>query len=247
MKGFSNYKQSLDSILENSFKQKKEFKKNLSVIMGALKYSKTLKEFFTLYNEIENKNYNNLKDGENFLNEATTHLKNKKADLLKVKPLLDKIITKRKKLVETKTNKIYENIDKIVFSNDIKNIDSVIESKKTLTESMVNRKSLVETKPIDPKILSMVINKNYKKEYENSLTESQQNILKNTLLMSEDTLEKEFTDIKDIALSRINKLISESTDDTLSAKLVQTKDKIKTFSPTKISYIRVRGLLEDLN
>tara|TARA_Y100000592_G_scaffold19534_1_gene29966 strand:- start:2228 stop:2971 length:744 start_codon:yes stop_codon:yes gene_type:complete len=247
MKGFSNYKQSLDSILENSFKQKKEFKKNLSVIMGALKYSKTLKEFFTLYNEIENKNYNNLKDGENFLNEATTHLKNKKADLLKVKPLLDKIITKRKKLVETKTNKIYENIDKIVFSNNIKNIDSVIESKKTLTESMVNRKSLVETKPIDPKILSMVINKNYKKEYENSLTESQQNILKNTLLMSEDTLEKEFTDIKDIALSRINKLISESTDDTLSAKLVQTKDKIKTFSPTKISYIRVRGLLEDLN
>ncbi len=247
MKGFSNYKQSLDSILENSFKQKKEFKKNLSVIMGALKYSKTLKEFFTLYNEIENKNYNNLKDGENFLNEATTHLKNKKADLLKVKPLLDNIITKRKKLVETKTNKIYENIDKIVFSNNIKNIDSVIESKKTLTESMVNRKSLVETKPIDPKILSMVINKNYKKEYENSLTESQQNILKNTLLMSEDTLEKEFTDIKDIALSRINKLISESTDDTLSAKLVQTKDKIKTFSPTKISYIRVRGLLEDLN
>ena len=247
MKGFSNYKQSLDSILENSFKQKKEFKKNLSVIMGALKYSKTLKEFFTLYNEIENKNYNNLKDGENFLNEATTHLKNKKADLLKVKPLLDKIITKRKKLVETKTNKIYENIDKIVFSNDIKNIDSVIESKKTLTESMVNRKSLVETKPIDPKILSMVINKNYKKEYENSLTESQQNILKNTLLMSENTLEKEFTNIKDIALSRINKLISESTDDTLSAKLVQTKDKIKTFSPTKISYIRVRGLLEDLN
>ena len=247
MKGFSNYKQSLDSILENSFKQKKEFKKNLSVIMGALKYSKTLKEFFTLYNEIENKNYNNLKDGENFLNEATTHLKNKKADLLKVKPLLDKIITKRKKLVETKTNKIYENIDKIVFSNNIKNIDSVIESKKTLTESMVNRKSLVETKPIDPKILSMVINKNYKKEYENSLTESQQNILKNTLLMSEDTLEKEFTNIKDIALSRINKLISESTDDTLSAKLVQTKDKIRTFSPTKISYIRVRGLLEDLN
>tara|TARA_B100002019_G_C21238599_1_gene584166 strand:- start:1095 stop:1742 length:648 start_codon:yes stop_codon:yes gene_type:complete len=215
--------------------------------MGALKYSKTLKEFFTLYNEIENKNYNNLKDGENFLNEATTHLKNKKADLLKVKPLLDNIITKRKKLVETKTNKIYENIDKIVFSNDIKNIDSVIESKKTLTESMVNRKSLVETKPIDPKILSMVINKNYKKEYENSLTESQQNILKNTLLMSENTLEKEFTNIKDIALSRINKLISESTDDTLSAKLVQTKDKIRTFSPTKISYIRVRGLLEDLN
>ena len=112
---------------------------------------------------------------------------------------------------------------------------------------MVNRKSLVETKPIDPKILSMVINKNYKKEYENSLTESQQNILKNTLLMNEETLTKEFESIKDIAISRINNLISESKDETLSAKLVQTKNKINTFSATKKSYIRVRGLLEDLN
>ena len=58
---------------------------------------------------------------------------------------------------------------------------------------MINKKSLLESKPIDPKILSLVINKNYKKEYENSLTESQQNILKNTLLMNEETLTKEFS------------------------------------------------------
>ena len=65
--------------------------------------------------------------------------------------------------------------------------------------------------------------------------------------MDENTLTKEFNNVKEIALSRLNNLISESKDDTLSAKLVQTKDKIKTFLPTKKSYIRVRGLLEDLN
>ena len=247
MKGFAIYKQSLDSILENSFKNKKEFKKNLSVIMGALKYSNTLKEFFTLYNEIENKNYNNIKDGENYLNEAINHLKNQKTELKKVTSLLDKIIEKRKDLVEIKENTNYTNLDKIIFATNIKHLDTVIECKSNLVENMVNRKSLVETKPIDPKILSMVINKNYKKEYENSLTESQQNILKNTLLMDGDTLTKEFTNVKEIALKRINNLISESKDDSLSAKLVQTKDKIKTFSASKKSYIRVRGLLEDLN
>mgnify|MGYP003119091003 CR=1 FL=1 len=247
MKGFAIYKQSLDSILENSFKNKKEFKKNLSVIMGALKYSNTLKEFFTLYNEIENKNYNNIKDGENYLNEAINHLKNQKTELKKVTSLLDKIIEKRKDLVEIKENTHYTNLDKIIFETNIKHLDTVIECKSNLVENMVNRKSLVETKPIDPKILSMVINKNYKKEYENSLTESQQNILKNTLLMDGDTLTKEFTNVKEIALKRINNLISESKDDSLSAKLVQTKDKIKTFSASKKSYIRVRGLLEDLN
>ena len=203
MKGFSHYKQSLDSILENSFKNKKQFKKNLSVIMGALKYSKPLKEFFILYNEIENKNYNDTKQGEDYLNEAINYLKSKKDKLNKVKPLLDKIIEKRKDLVETKKSNVYNNLDKIIFSNNLKNIDTIVESKKSLVENMVNKKSLLESKPIDPKILSLVINKNYKKEYENSLTESQQNILKNTLLMNEETLTKEFENIKDIALSRI--------------------------------------------
>jgi len=247
MKGFATYKESLDSILENSYTNKKEFKKNLSVIMGAFKYSKTLKEFFTLYNEIENKNYNNIKDGESYLNEAINYLKTQKEELGKVTTLLDKIIEKRKDLVESTPNTHYQNLDTIIFDTNIKNLETILECKNNLVENMVNRKSLVETKSIDPKILSLVISKNYKKEYENSLTESQQNILKNTLLMDENTLTKEFTNVKEIALTRLNNLISESKDETLSAKLVQTKDKIKTFSSTKKSYIRVRGLLEDLN
>ena len=40
MKGFAYYKNSIDSILENSYKDKNKFKKNLSVIMGSMKYSK---------------------------------------------------------------------------------------------------------------------------------------------------------------------------------------------------------------
>lgn len=247
MKGFANYKQSLDSILENSYTNKKEFKKNLSIIMGAFKYSTTLKEFFTLYNEIENKNYNSKKEGEDYLNEVVNYLKTQKKHLKEVTNLLDKIISKRNNLIEVKNNENYKNLDKIIFSSRGTNIEGILESKKNIVENMVNRESLLETKPIDPKILSLVINKNYQKEYENSLTESQQNILKNTLLLDENTLIKEFTNVKEIALTRINNLISESNDDTLSAKLVQTKDKIKTFSPTKKSYIRVRGLLEDLN
>ena len=66
--------------------------------MGAFKYSTTLKEFFTLYNEIENKNYNNKKEGEEYLNEVANYLKTQKKHLNKVTNLLDKIITKRNKL-----------------------------------------------------------------------------------------------------------------------------------------------------
>ena len=64
--------------------------------------------------------------------------------------------------------------------------------------------------------------------------------------MTEDTLSKEFKNIKVIALNKINNLISESTDDPTSAKLVQVKNEINTLEKSKNSYIRVRGLLEDL-
>ena len=64
--------------------------------------------------------------------------------------------------------------------------------------------------------------------------------------MTEDTLKKEFDNVKEISLNKINSLLSESKDETLSAKLVQVKNEIKSLDNTKKSYIRVRGLLEDL-
>ena len=64
--------------------------------------------------------------------------------------------------------------------------------------------------------------------------------------MTEETLETEFKNIKDISLNRINSLIKESQDESLSGKLVQVKNEIKSLKNSKKSYIRVRGLLEDL-
>ncbi len=64
--------------------------------------------------------------------------------------------------------------------------------------------------------------------------------------MTEDTLNNEFKNIKDIALNKLDTLISESKEDGLSVKLVEVKNEILTLNPTKKSYIKVRGLVEDL-
>ena len=246
MKNFSQYKNNIDTILENSFNDTKKFKRNLSVIMGAMKYSKTLREFFTLYNEIETKKFNNLEESKTYLNEAISYLKDKKNKLNKVKPILDKIINDRKELCSETTNKIYTNIDNIVFNNNIKNLELIAESRSYISQNLLKENKKIIGKPINPKVLSHVLSKNYKEAYNSSLTESQKTILKNTLLMTEDTLSKEFKNIKVIALNKINNLISESTDDPTSAKLVQVKNEINTLEKSKNSYIRVRGLLEDL-
>ena len=70
--------------------------------MGAMKYSKILREFFTLYNEIESKHFDNLENSRGYINEAVTFLKDNKSKLNKVTPILDKIILDRKELCTEK-------------------------------------------------------------------------------------------------------------------------------------------------
>jgi|TARA_R110000851_G_scaffold90949_2_gene198617 hypothetical protein len=246
MKNFSHYKNSIDSILENSFKDSNKFKKNLSIIMGTMKYSKVLREFFTLYNEIESKTITNKEKSTSYLNEAFNYLKDRKGELKKVKPILDKIIEDRKELCIERKNSIYENIDDVVFNQDVTKLDVVTEAKQKLTTHLITERKKVISKINNPKILSHVLSKNYSEVYGKQLSEGEQEILKNTLLMTEETLETEFKNIKDISLNRINSLIKESQDESLSGKLVQVKNEIKSLKNSKKSYIRVRGLLEDL-
>ena len=129
MKKFSFYKNSIDSILENSFKESKTFKNNLSVIMGAMKYSKVLREFFTLYNNIESKKFENNKNSTDYINEALIFLKENKGKLKQVTRILDKIIVDRKELCGETHNVIYEKIDNIVYNTQINNLENVSKCK----------------------------------------------------------------------------------------------------------------------
>tara|TARA_R110002167_G_scaffold291838_1_gene496607 strand:- start:7 stop:750 length:744 start_codon:yes stop_codon:yes gene_type:complete len=247
MKGFAKYKQSIDSILENSYEDKDKFKKNLSVIMGTMKFSKQLREFFVLYNEIESKKFENTNLSRDYITEAVKHLKENKDGLKSVTKILDSVIEKRKDLCVESTNLIYHNIDAMVFSGGVLNLEGVIKSRNFLTESMVGEKKKAIVMESDSKILSQIISKKYQEEYGTALNESERVILKNTLLMSEDTLNNEYDNVKEIALNTLNNIIGESKDESLLVKLTEVKNEILTLQKSKSSYIRVRGLLEDLN
>tara|TARA_R110000744_G_scaffold355029_1_gene461484 strand:- start:366 stop:1010 length:645 start_codon:yes stop_codon:yes gene_type:complete len=214
--------------------------------MGAMKYSKVLREFFTLYNEIDSKNFKTEEESKEYLNESIEYLKTNRDKLRKTLPILNKIVEDRKELCTKDINPIYENIDNIVFNNTIVNLEKITKSKKFLGESMVGLNKPT-SKIKNPKILSHILSKKYGEEYNTELTETQQNILKNTLLMTEDTLTNEFANIKEIALNKINSILNESKDNNLSIKLVEVKNEISGLDVTKKSYIKVRSLLEDLN
>ena len=134
-----------------------------------------------------------------------------------------------------------------MFNKNIINIEKNIQLKNTLSEHLCTKTTLKPNKPIQPKTLSYVLSKHYNNEYDKKLTETQKSLLKNTILMTEDSLTTEFNNISEITINRVNELLSETKDETLCATLVETKNKIRQLEPSKKTYIRVRGLLEDLN
>ena len=54
---FGRYKQSITDILTESYFDKKKFKKNFHTLMESLKPNKSSREFFTLYGEVEKRNF----------------------------------------------------------------------------------------------------------------------------------------------------------------------------------------------
>tara|TARA_R110002167_G_scaffold141871_1_gene330305 strand:+ start:282 stop:1025 length:744 start_codon:yes stop_codon:yes gene_type:complete len=247
MKGFAQYKQNIDSILENSYEDKDKFKKNLSVIMGAMKFSKPLREYFVLYNEIESKKFENTNSSRDYITEAVKHLKENKSGLNDVVNLLDKVIENRKELCVESTNVVYHNIDTMVFGGGALNLEETIKSRNFLTESMTGENKKPIIMEADSKILSQIVSKKYQEEYGTALNESERSILKNTLLMTEETLDVEYENVKGVAIKTLNNMINESKDESLLVRLTEVKNEILTLQKSKSSYIRVRGLLEDLN
>ncbi len=93
MNSFGHYKKSIDSILESSYTDKKLFKENFHVIMGAMKLSKDFREFFTLYNDFESSSLNE-NTLEEYINESVNYLRPKIKNLKVVCGVLDKVFSK---------------------------------------------------------------------------------------------------------------------------------------------------------
>ena len=166
MKPFSYYKKNIDSILENSYSNKKLFKENFHVIMGALKMSKPFREFFTLYNEIEQKKFKSKDELTEYINESILYLRPKIKSINLVCNILEKVFNKRTNLIKESENKIYKSLDYLIYKKGVKNISNRLEVKNKLIENILDRKPITGLNTIlTPRTLAYTLSENYNKEF----------------------------------------------------------------------------------
>ena len=246
MKFFGKYKNAIDNILAESYVNKKLFKENFHIVMGAMKFSKEFREFFTLYNEIEQKTITEQNNAREYVNESIDLLRSKASKLKKSLPIFDSIISRKLKNKKLETNPIYESLDYLIFKTGIKSIEKRVSSKNTLLESLQKEnKGLKLKKGLSSKILSKTLANNFNNEFK-SLTENEKKLFNDIISLDNTGIDSEFNVSKKNILENINSLINNTEEDQLLSRLVETKNSILIMDSNRKNLLSIKQLSKDL-
>lgn len=139
----------------------------------------------------------------------------------------------------------YKNIDNL-FSNNVLMIESRLESRKIISETL---KKKPITKPESPLIpISSMVNLANKtiNNYIESLDESDRKELVKILSEDDSTYLNEFEVIKESVVNKLTNLKNETTDRSTVSKIDETLSKVTSEKYDKLTYFKLKSLNENI-
>jgi F0F1-type ATP synthase membrane subunit b/b' len=224
----------LESYKNNTFKQ--EFKNFKKLVLE----NKKICKLFYLYDDLTSNK--GLSDSivNDYVNECITIYENT------VNKIQESDITPLKSWIKnSKVVNQYNNIDNL-FSRDVLTIESRINSKKHISESLKK----LPTKKVDTVQISLtsmvnVANKTIS-NFIDSLTESDKKEL--TRLLSEDdvTLNQKFDNVKESVVNKLTEMKNNNEDKSTQSRIDETLDKVISEKYDKLTYFKLKSLNENL-
>lgn len=236
---FGILKSKIETLLSESY-SKKTFKDELHNFKKNVLDNKNINKLYYLYDDLNTNKGLNESIVETYINESISTYNKvvnniKPSDLTNLRNWIDNIKT---------TNK-YEHIDNL-FSDNILTIESKINSKRLISESLKKKPIIQKTPPKIP-ISSMVsiANKTIS-DYITNLTESDKKELYNLLSQDDDKLIENFEPLKSSVISKLTSLKRNNTDYETGKQINETISKIESEKYDKLSYFKLKGLNENL-
>ena len=215
-------------------------------ILNTIKENKDFKEMYLFYEEIENKYFDDKEIAKLYVEEIQSVLKDKSDKIAS----FSKDLNTKLKDVEINENELYSNLDLLVQSENLSNVDKKIIAKKKLVEHLTTKKEIVkkeETQLVENEnLLYAVLANNFNVLYNNSLNESQKKELQGILSLSDEDLEVKIGDLKESILGQVGNILSESKDGDLTGKLTKVKDEVNEMKSSKFNYYRLVQLKNGL-
>lgn len=238
---FGILKSKIEDTLMESYKTK-TFKEEFKNFKKYVLENKNVSKLFYLYDDLTTNKGLSKDIVDSYINECVTIYEN----------TINKIDTKslsglNKWVSNTNSKNIYEDIDTL-FSNNVLNITSKIEVRKTISENLQKEVVVVESTfagNVPFKSMVNIVNSTAKK-YIESLNESDKKELMSILTEDEKVLEEKFETLKSEAIGKLNSVIIEEVDVEVKNKVKETMTKLTSESFTKLGYYKLTKLNENL-
>lgn len=236
---FGILKSKVENVLLESYKND-TFKTEIQNFKKLVLENKNINKIFFLYDDLSSDKGLNESVINDYINECITIYEN---TINKIKQ--SDIDNLKKWVGNTKAENVYESIDNL-FSTDILTIESRINSKKLISESLKKQpKKVQETVNVPLTSMVNIANKTIS-TYIQNLEESDRKELTDLLTTSDEELQTSYETIKENVISKLTQMKLNESDSTTKETINETISKVSSEKYDKLTYFKLKSLNENL-
>lgn len=230
---FGQFKTTIESKFLNSYKDEKEFKKNILEFKKNILQKKSISKLYNLYDQLSTPQGMNESLAKEYLNEG----------LELITKLVSDIKTTKTKNRLNENN--YKDIDNLVYSSNIDLVERINSKNRIISILTSEKKTLSENINIPLSSMVNIANQTIK-NYLSNLNESERDEV--LTLLSSDTkiLEENYNQLKKVTVEKLRGILSTETDSETKNKVNETIDKLQNDKCDHLSYIKLKSLSESL-
>jgi arsenate reductase-like glutaredoxin family protein len=245
MTNFGELKTKLLTKLTESYTSKN--KGEIKELIKKLQSNKNLVEMYVFYEDMEKMTFTSKEKAKLFIESLEPQLIEKSKQLKKDLKEFGKIL----KDVISEENSLYNDLDVLSEENTIQNIAKKINSREKLINHLIYEKKEINNQPSTVQVenhtlLNAVLVNNFNIKYGDFLNEEQKETFNKIISMSNDELISEMTSIKKELNEKIDTLIKESTDESVSNKLSTVKSEVLNSENNRYQYYKLVELKNGL-
>jgi len=236
---FGLLKTKIEKILTESY-EKNSVKDNMFIFNELILKNKNISKVYYLYDELSSKKGLNESLANEYINQSIIVYEN----------LINKLTSSQIKEIQMWVGHIqceneYTNIDNL-FSSDVTKLETKIESKKTIVETLKSKPTKEKENTIVPMNEMVKIANDTVSKYLENLTESEKTELKKLLKEDDEILKENYFILKGKILNKLEVIDSNETDKDTSIKINETIEKIQKTPYNINELMRLKKLYESL-
>jgi len=143
-------------------------------------------------------------------------------------------------------NKIYSQLDSLIFNDSVRSIEKNLRNKRSLIEHLTREEKVSKMNGlVTNSIFSSLATKKFNEKY-SSLNEDDKTTLKKLLSLDKNQLETQIVDLKESALDKLKTLKETSEDNTMKNKIQEVCESISNSDINAASILKIENLNKSL-